>query len=1707
MHDSTVTPRSFALSYNYPPYDMNNPLKELNMLRLVKEWVQRGGYMINVLFEDKLTQSRNLLEWMWHVSEFVDTYYMEEPVEGRKLYLFVCKLGEYPRYVNDLADGAFKNHFRQWWWDEKNPVEVRQTPITDEEGFQVGTYDVRFVKLKATRNEDGEVIAIGPVNADTINFGPSRLAQANIDWINSGEVPSLESVEAPPYKWPDMLFVPRTGRISFRPRIVSEEVMVECAREEGVQLDCDDLFQPVGEPPKLRPIVTPRRSQSGIVIASGALGDAIHVETESHDVLVRAKTQYITRSVNIQHVRDDGTRELRKTIETFKNLPTTTITTVSEDGVVASIKEDDQLETFVTQHGEALMDFMEQEFPPIYDLENDPRFEYFKQFIDLVRVRGVDELAPNQMKIVAAVVASLAEMKGVILEGEMGVGKSIMAATVAHLMRCVTFDYRYSLRRMRKDGIQKAALWPGEAVVLLVPPTTATDENWIGEFSLSVPNCTVFLGINMEDVNACLAACNESRDAMKRIKRNPDSSSDADWELASRLNVLIVPESTAKESEGWIHAPLLMRNFKRESGGVMRFSTVAHDPETGREMTVTSNRRTSYLEEDGFETASDGSGKGKRFVSGSPTGKHRKFQGDASLIEQAVQEYTEKKILYDTRIDNGYWAGRTITEESQTHIPVVRRSPRLDENGEVQLRWDGQIIYNERVDYRHPVSKALMDIRSQRVAHDRYYHRYSPIWQQHRTTSSIERLTREDYRQKLKDLIDTEDVIEARKQRIQEQYPRADAEYWAKGAPIVPLPDIIDGKLPDEEYMVGAHEKWTNGRSIDLASFIIKKFRGRIGLFAADELHQYKNIDAQRAIIMTRLANEAHSVLGLTGTLFGGTADTVFLLLYIFSERVRQQYPDMMDKETQDRWQREMGVTEFTVTTTHIDADGTPTQNPMPKTSLHKKSPGAAPHLVKEAMPCTIRFNMNDMGVALPPFTQIPVPIPMDQEERALYGAIEDKLESYIEETGDHSFAMAKFQGLMGLPNSWWRGRDFFHRTTWTKDRWNEYLEGRRETDLNPDVDWVKDSHGKALKGKVRVRKLVTRAPAFGDTRISSKERWLIRMVNGEIAQNRGVAIYVAQSDTYDIRPRLEALIKLHCQNARPFTLGSNINSRKRSKHINEQASRGFNVMITNAKLVEVGLNMLAYPTIAFYEMHYSLYVMSQASRRAWRMNQSKPCRVYYPYSVKTIDPEEARSLLPVMEQRALNVVAKKERTAAFMRGDRLTGLSQIAMDDGEEDLQKYATTMMEMGGNQSAFMTETQEAFNDASVNAEENVQIYMDDHEVGQIEAGEDVLGDGEVYADVEGDIQMPIEDLLTGLIEDGVEVEVTVLDAARDQIEHLLPDPEVRNLYYEAFGEDATSEERIDQLREAVRMAEGDMQQIADLITESTRLEEEEPADMEQSIGSALPEDLAMSEADLIGDLLAEEDEQEELPEPAPVAEDLTEVDHSDDEAIVAMLLNEHEAEVTAQPEGPFFVAMVEDVLVQYMNEDNQTCQINVPVGTILQIDQEWEGDEATLMDGTGFIIWVNASQYEHIDAGIILPEDLPSLRDWMEIVPDKPEIRIRFNYNQIWGEFIEAFPPQNRTRVKTIFAEMAGYAGANLNRRQFVERSCAAVLEVSDGPQGHRLGEFAVVAGEAAYARFIYRNYLPEYDQIVTGEARAVTPFPEGLSHAEILSFTR
>ena len=106
-----------------------------------------------------------------------------------------------------------------------------------------------------------------------------------------------------------------------------------------------------------------------------------------------------------------------------------------------------------------------------------------------------------------------------------------------------------------------------------------------------------------------------------------------------------------------------------------------------------------------------------------------------------------------------------------------------------------------------------------------------------------------------------------------------------------------------------------------------------------------------------------------------------------------------------------------------------------------------------------------------------------------------------------------------------------------------------------------------------------------------------------------------------------------------------------RQKWLNDK-SESVDAIIVNPRLVDVGLNLLPYTTIVFYEIGNQLSVIRQASKRSWRINQTHPVEVYFMYYRNTV------------QEQLIGIISQKLKAAIAVEGNfSAEGLSSISDD------------------------------------------------------------------------------------------------------------------------------------------------------------------------------------------------------------------------------------------------------------------------------------------------------------------------------------------------------------------------------------------------------------------------------------------------------------
>ena len=101
---------------------------------------------------------------------------------------------------------------------------------------------------------------------------------------------------------------------------------------------------------------------------------------------------------------------------------------------------------------------------------------------------------------------------------------------------------------------------------------------------------------------------------------------------------------------------------------------------------------------------------------------------------------------------------------------------------------------------------------------------------------------------------------------------------------------------------------------------------------------------------------------------------------------------------------------------------------------------------------------------------------------------------------------------------------------------------------------------------------------------------------------------------------------------------------------------------------METGLDLLAFPTLYFYQTGYSLHTLRQASRRSWRIGQRHPVRVKF------------LTYKGTMQEICLRLMGKKMLVALMMEG-KFSGEGLQSLDADEDLMSAMARELVEKAG------------------------------------------------------------------------------------------------------------------------------------------------------------------------------------------------------------------------------------------------------------------------------------------------------------------------------------------------------------------------------------------------------------------------------------------
>jgi SNF2 family DNA or RNA helicase len=401
------------------------------------------------------------------------------------------------------------------------------------------------------------------------------------------------------------------------------------------------------------------------------------------------------------------------------------------------------------------------------------------------------------------------------------------------------------------------------------------------------------------------------------------------------------------------------------------------------------------------------------------------------------------------------------------------------------------------------------------------------------------------------------------------------------------------------------------------AQYIKSKLKNVFDLLIADECHQYKNQTGQ-GWAFAALTNTCKYTLCLTGTFAGGYAQDLYYLLY-------RTHPKLMVEDGNPwgnpmRFMEKYGILERI--TTVSEEDGLTTK--AKKRTVVKAKPGISPLLLgKTLLPNSVFLRLSDCVENLVPYEEEVYEIEMRPEQAEHYQEFEDKMRKALKEAlaqRDQSLLGAYLNALLSYPERIYRGIKVLHPHT------------KELVAIGPPVQGV-----------------------------MPKEQELLDIIEKELSQRRKVLVYIQNSNTTDISPRLTELMEQKGYRIKVLRAGD---SEGRDEKIKKWVKEGLDILICNPKLVEVGLDLLFAVTVIFYQSGYSTYTLRQASRRSWRISQTQPVKVYFLTYADT------------MQTRAMKLIADKLTCSLALEGE-LTDKGLAALSETSDSITKELAKML----------------------------------------------------------------------------------------------------------------------------------------------------------------------------------------------------------------------------------------------------------------------------------------------------------------------------------------------------------------------------------------------------------------------------------------------
>lgn len=461
-------------------------------------------------------------------------------------------------------------------------------------------------------------------------------------------------------------------------------------------------------------------------------------------------------------------------------------------------------------------------------------------------------------------------------------------------------------------------------------------------------------------------------------------------------------------------------------------------------------------------------------------------------------------------------------------------------------------------------------------------------------------------------------------------------------------------------------------RKVKLSQYIQKRMNRFFDLCIIDEVHQMKAKGSAQGVSAGRLAMACKWTLTLTGTFADGYSSMVMHLLWRFTDpKLRKEW----GRHETGRWAKKYGI----IKATRIGRGGAPDENnedivvadgansdrEIGGRIRFEEAPGISPEVALLTIPHTVYLSLVDVTKDLPPYREYPTAgILLRKESDGVYG----------QECGE----------LAGkpLPSQYEAYHNLANKLT--AELKQQLAKGSTRllgAMVHALLAWVDNPTREEIVRDPKTKLTVATAPALPATVLYPKEQKLVKLYRRTKAAGKKLMIYIAYTDARDMAPRLKWVLQQADPHVKVAVMSGG-DAKKREAWIEKQVQQGCDVLITHPKKVEVGLDLLKFPVIVFYNIYYVTQTIEQAKKRAWRIGQTQPCETHFWAYGGTA------------QEKGLRHVARKIYAAMKLKGQIVDeGIAELLGDDEEESMLKaiaHAITRDEPEGGEEGFSLES---------------------------------------------------------------------------------------------------------------------------------------------------------------------------------------------------------------------------------------------------------------------------------------------------------------------------------------------------------------------------------------------------------------------------------